>query len=405
MACILALLMLLLQGIPALAEEGDALEVWVRSTYYDIITEAAAVFTEKTGQPVKVTQAANMSDDLALAISSGNTPDIVSIDCVLVPFYASIGAFKNVTAEVNALEYKDAFSDGALKLASYEGELYAVPLGPDVSVLIYNKELFAANGLDPESPPASWDELVKAAQACTNDECYGYAYPGSSVGSMMFGFCPYIWSNGGEFTSEDGSESLLNSPEAVAALQLYVDMIHQYGVTPKTISSYTSTEVKDAFSAQKIAMTIQGTSFVRKVINGELDFDAGVALIPAADGEHFSSFLGGDDIAILNDTDKADIAWQFVEYCLSEAVQVDLFSTMGLMPARADMFDHEVFQQAEEWSVIRKALEIGKAPYSLKYNELYTPFLDALQFAFNGEKTAQQAFDDAKAEIDAVLAE
>ena len=65
-AIILALLMVLLQSITATAESGDALEVWVRNKYYDIVTQAAKSFTEETGYAVNVKEAANMSDDLAL---------------------------------------------------------------------------------------------------------------------------------------------------------------------------------------------------------------------------------------------------------------------------------------------------------------------------------------------------
>ena len=89
-----------------------------------------------------------MSDDLALALSSGETPDIVSIDCVLVPYYASIGALKDITTEFSALDYKDTFSGGLLDLSTYDGKQYAVPFAPDVSVLLYNKDIFKANGLD-----------------------------------------------------------------------------------------------------------------------------------------------------------------------------------------------------------------------------------------------------------------
>ena len=150
--------------IPAQAADGDALEVWVRNSYYDEMVEASKAFTEKTGIQVNVTEPSNMSDDLALALSSGDTPDVVSIDCVLAPYYASIGALKDITEEFNGLEYKDSFSGGLLDLSNYEGEQYAVPFAPDLSVLIYNKDIFEANGLDPESPPKTWDELIEAAK-------------------------------------------------------------------------------------------------------------------------------------------------------------------------------------------------------------------------------------------------
>ena len=391
--------------IPAQAADGDALEVWVRNTYYDEMVEASKAFTEKTGIQVNVTEPSNMSDDLALALSSGDTPDVVSIDCVLAPYYASIGALKDITEEFNGLEYKDPFSGGLLDLTNYEGEQYAVPFAPDLSVLIYNKDIFEANGLDPESPPKTWDELIEAAKACTSDDCYGYVFSAADAGGMMFTFGPYIWNNGGEFTSEDGSESLLDSAEAIGALQLITDMVYEYKVTPESITSYDWTATADAFKAQKAAMIVLGSSAVGDIVNDNYDFKAGCALVPSSDGTNYASFSGGDSIAILADTDMPDEAWQFVEFCLSEEVQVGQLAASGNIPARSDLFDNEIYAGHPEYDVLRQALEVGKAPYSLKYNEMYTPWLDAVQYALNQEKTPEEAMKDAKAEIDDILAE
>lgn len=391
--------------IPAQAADGGALEVWVRNSYYDEMVEASKAFTEKTGIQVNVTEPSNMSDDLALALSSGDTPDVVSIDCVLAPYYASIGALKDITEEFNGLEYKDTFSGGLLDLTNYEGEQYAVPFAPDLSVLIYNKDIFEANGLDPEAPPKTWDELIEAAKACTSDDCYGYVFAAADAGGMMFTFGPYIWNNGGEFTSEDGSESLLDSPEAIGALQLITDMVYEYKVTPESITSYDWTAAADAFKAQKAAMIVLGSSAVGDIVNDNYDFKAGCALVPSSDGTNYASFSGGDSIAILADTDMPDEAWQFVEFCLSEEVQVGQLAASGNIPARSDLFDNEIYAGHPEYDVLRQALEVGKAPYSLKYNEMYTPWLDAVQYALNQEKTPEEAMKDAKAEIDDILAE
>lgn len=152
-------------------------------------------------------------------------------------------------------------------------------------------------------------------------------------------------------------------------------------------------------------MIVLGSSAVGDIVNDQYDFNAGCALIPSGDGERYSSFSGGDSIAIMSNTDKAEEAWQFVEFCLSEEVQVNQLAASGNIPARSDLFDNEIYAGHAEYDVLRQALEVGEAPYSLKYNEMYTPWLDAVQFALNQEKTPQEAFDDAKVEIDELLAE
>ena len=182
-------------------------------------------------------------------------------------------------------------------------------------------------------------------------------------------------------------------------------MVYEYKVTPESITSYDGTAAADAFKAQKAAMIVLGSSAVGDIVNDNYDFKAGCALIPSSDGTNYASFSGGDSIAILADTDMPDEAWQFVEFCLSEEVQVSQLAASGNIPARSDLFDNEIYAGHPEYDVLRQALEVGKAPYSLKYNEMYTPWLDAVQYALNQEKTPEEAMKDAKAEIDDILAE
>ncbi|TAH71571.1 MAG: ABC transporter substrate-binding protein [Anaerolineaceae bacterium] len=386
-------------------EAKEPLNVWVRNSYYEQLSRAAEIFTEQTGIPVKITEPSNMSDDLSLALSSGKTPDIVSIDCVLIPYYASIGALEDITSQFNNLEFKDSFTGGLLDLAKYQENQYAVPFAPDVSVLLYNKDIFEAAGLDPEKPPTTWAELIEYGQKCSSDDTYGYIYTGGYAGGMMFTFAPYIWSNGGEFTSSDGTQSMLDTEEAKEALQLFVDMVHEYKITPESITSYDWTACLDAFKSGKAAMIVLGARPVGEIVNDTYDFKAGCGLIPSPDGTTYSSFSGGDSMAILANSDKKDDAWKFIEFCLSEEFQVGELVTFGNIPARTDLFDNEHYEGHKEYQVLREALKVGQAPYSLKYNEMYAPWLDAIQFAINKEKTVDQALADAKAEIDAILAD
>lgn len=387
--------------------ENVELDVWVRDTYYDTVTIAAEKYMEQNPNvQITVTQPEDMSDQFALALSSGDTPDIVSMDCVLVPFYSSIGAFEDITEEFAALEYKDAFSEGMIRLSTYEDVQYAIPFGPDVSVLLYNKEHFREAGLDPEKGPATWDELIEYAQKLTTDDRYGYVCAAADAGGMMFTFVPYIWNNYGDVMSEDGSQSTLDQPEAIGGLQLLCDMVNEYKVTPDGITTYDWTGSKDAFTNGTASMVVLGSGAVWEFLTSENDkVDMGICLIPSSDGKEYASFSGGDSMAIVQGCENKEAAWSFIQFCLSEDIQVEEMAKFGMIPARSDLFDNEYFNANPEFQVLEEALEVGRAPYSLKYNEMYVPFLDGLQYALNGEKTAEEAFTEAAQQINAILAE
>ena len=267
------------------------------------------------------------------------------------------------------------------------------------------KDHFAEAGLDPEKGPATWDELIEYAQKLTTEDHYGYVFGAGDSGTMMFTFVPYIWCNGGDVMSADGTQSMLDQPEAVEALQLICDLANEYKVCPEGITAYGWTESQDAFLSGKASMIVLGSAAVWSMLTGEYDINAGSCLIPSKDGVTYSSFSGGDSLAMVYDCANPDVAWDFIEYCLSEDVQVEEMAQYGQLPARSDLFDNQYFEANPEFQVMREALAVGEAPYSLKYNEMYVPFLDGVQAAINGVMTAEEAFASAAQNINALLAE
>lgn len=79
--------------------------------------------------------------------------------------FADAGLVRNIAPELEG-EWKDSFSaQAALELYGRDGEYYGVPWSWGAVGFFYNKALFAQAGLDPDNPPATWDEFVAAVQA------------------------------------------------------------------------------------------------------------------------------------------------------------------------------------------------------------------------------------------------
>ena len=103
-------------------EDGDkdagkdgqtVITIWVREQMEDPITAAVKQYNEKQDK-VKVNAVVypdnELTDQLTLALSSGDVPDIVSLDDILAPYYNSQNALADVTEEFNNLDFKDSFS-------------------------------------------------------------------------------------------------------------------------------------------------------------------------------------------------------------------------------------------------------------------------------------------------------
>lgn len=386
------------------------LTVWTRDSTVEAVKSAAEKYNESQDDvTISVVEqpASQMADQLSLALSSSEAPDIVSLDCTKVPYFASIGAFADISDKYDALEYKDTFSEGMIKSGQLDGKTYALPFAPDVSVLLYNKDHYEEAGLDPETPPTTWDELIDYSQKLTNDAHYGYVYAGADAGSHMFTFMPYVWNNGGEVLSEDGTACLLNTENAIEALSMFNDLTNKYMVSPPSVTTYSWNEAQDAFLTGKASQVVLGSAAIYSFISGEHDdMNWGACLIPKGpNGTDYASFSGGDSIGITSQCENVGAAWDFIEYSLSEEVQVDELAKGGLLPARSDFFDNEYFNSTPEYQVLREALEVGHTPVSLKYDEMYVPILEAMQNCLNGEISPEEAFKTAAEEIDKIMQE
>ena len=400
----LTILTVVLSG--SVMAQDKVLSMWTRDQNEARLRPAVKIFNEQNnGIKIEVTSipANNFSDKFMAALSAGSAPDIISIDLVLVPYFSSIGAFKDISDKYESLEYKDQFIDSMVHLGTRDGNHYALPFSADVSALIYNKDHFREVGLDPNDPPQSWSELVEYSKQLTNEDHYGYVYAGGDAGGHMFTFMPYVWGNGGQVLNDDGSKAMLNSEEAVEALQLFVDMTREYKVTPPGVTSYSYTQMQDSFTSGNASMLVTGNFVVNSFNNNYPDLDYGVAMIPKHEGKSHSSFSGGELIAIPSSSEYEDAAWEFMKFAFSKEIQVDTWAKNGVIPVRKDLFNNQYFEEEPKYKIFTESLKVSNVPYTTHYNEMYNPILAGIQNATNGEISAEQAFENATEKIDRII--
>jgi multiple sugar transport system substrate-binding protein len=88
----------------------------------------------------------------------------MGLDLIYGPQFTSADQLQPITGMIDEA-YLATASQGHIDVATWEDELYGVPLYADVSALFWNKDLFQAAGLDPETPPTNLTELHDMAAA------------------------------------------------------------------------------------------------------------------------------------------------------------------------------------------------------------------------------------------------
>ncbi|MFE2975992.1 ABC transporter substrate-binding protein [Streptomyces sp. NPDC059258] len=137
----------------------------------------------------------------------------------------SINQAADITEYVKDLKaYKD-IAQPLRDAYTVDGKIYGIPRTNYSMGLLYSKPLFTKAGLDPNKPPATWDEVQAAAKkiAALGDGTVGFAeYSAQNQGGWHF--TASIYSQGGAVVSEDGKKATVDTPEGKAVLQNLKDM-------------------------------------------------------------------------------------------------------------------------------------------------------------------------------------
>ncbi|OYR95904.1 hypothetical protein DJ71_01355 [Halorubrum sp. E3] len=329
-------------------------------------------------------------------ISAGDAPEVIGLDVVQIANFAQLGALRDIGSFTSDLEYRDdVFEPLREDFVSYNDTTYAMPFWIDLSVYYYNKAHFEEAGLDPENPPATWDDFLAANEQLSTSDRVGTA---SSFGGFFF--LPTAWSNGANLFSEDGSECVINSDAGVETLEFWAEL-NQSGNSTDLVSTEWQA-AHDMFISGDASIVTSGGYALGYARDNKPDMiengNLGVGLLPAPDSNaERTSFLGGNSIVITKQAEgeALEAARDFVEWTNTDpGMQVTLDN--GYFPARSSGFDLETAQENEDiFSSFETALEQGTAPpINPNYRAVSSALYSGMAPALNGEESAQSVLDD-----------
>ncbi|MEC0167799.1 ABC transporter substrate-binding protein [Paenibacillus graminis] len=134
------------------------------------------------------------NDMLNMLMTSGQGPDVFSVDNSWLATYVNKGYLTNLTAYLGSADL-NRFPEWARDYAHsplFKGGVYFIPSSIETVRLIYNKQLFRSAGLDPEQPPVTFAEVKQAAARISRNGVgvnkYGFALAaGDSQDSLQTG--------------------------------------------------------------------------------------------------------------------------------------------------------------------------------------------------------------------------
>ncbi|GAA2078122.1 ABC transporter substrate-binding protein [Microbacterium hatanonis] len=383
-------------------DDGSTLTLWTRAPLERQAKLLVEAYNDSHENQVELTVVPN--DDyvakVGAAAGSDGLPDLFAADIVYVPNWTEQGLFQDITEQIDGLDYKDSINQGHLTAGTYDGAEYVLPFVLDLSMLMWNKDLFTEAGLDPEVAPSTLGEFAdaaKAVQALGKDGVSGTSTGLNCGGCLLFTWFPTIWASGEDVLGAEGTESLLASDTAQEVYATWKDLYDSGAIAPGSAEETGATWVAEFQEGNVGIMPYPAT------LLSSLDFDAGVAGIPGVD-DGVSTFVGGDGIGLSKDSKQAAQAWNFLSWLMSEDAQVEVLAKDGNAVSRSDLADNEYSAADPRLVTINEVASQGDTPVSANFQQAFnapgSPWLTLVRNAVMGDGSSIEADND---EITAIL--
>jgi len=277
---------------------------------------------------------------------------------------------------------------------SYGGHICSLPFNNSTMVMYYNKDLMTAAGLDPESPPTTWDELYDQAKAIVE------ANPGAigvEVRGTDWWLKALILQNGGQIMNKDSSAPAFASEAGYGALEYWKKLIDD-GLMPAAQHR----DSRDLFLAGQVGFFMSSTGNIGRVKKGA-QFEWNVAPLPCH--VQCGATPGGAALALFpSDKTHEDATWRFLRWLVLPENSARFAAKTGYVPISKSALDSAevklLFSQEPYYQVGFDQLAIASQyPHFWEMGTMDGLLRDAIEQVEIGGKTPQEALDEAAAKL------
>lgn len=310
----------------------------------------------------KLYDGAAWNEALSAARAADIAPDIICAD------YASVANnyIKGYTLNLKDLIPQDAWDDLLDSARSFVtvGDAYAAypwMMEPAV-VMYYDKDAFTEVGLDPDSPPTTWDELVEYSKQLTTADRFGMDI------DLTYNFWSWTYTNNKDYMlSNDWSTANIDS-QGMRDLAEFYKSIRNDGFASQTALKEQNAGVY-AVLEERSAISFSGSWGIGEINNNypEKISRIGVAAAPTQDGSPFNATSGGWSFAVDAHATYPQEAADFIYYMLGSTAEnvADFFvaANFAKFTTRKSVADYLVANTAASQDERIQTIQADIMPY------------------------------------------
>ncbi|WP_350350768.1 extracellular solute-binding protein [Microbacterium sp. A8/3-1] len=319
------------------ADATGPIDVWLSNNEQEVEWGKAVVEAWNAEHPdEKVTAqeipAGSSSEEaITAAITAGTAPCLVyNVAPAAVSGWVKQGGLVDLSTIDGGSDYITE-RGGDVESYSTDGSYYQLPWKSNPVMVMYNKALFTAAGIDAENPQMNtYDAFLEGAQKIVDSGVQSAIWPAptSEFYQPWFDYYPlYLAETDGTMLVEDGKATI--DSDAGRTVAEFWATVYKDKLAPNEAAT------DDAMSAGTTAMQLAGPWAIPSYAE---TVDVGFMPVPTSDGrENPVTFADSKSVSMFTACENQGTAWEFLKFSTSVESDGQFLEATGQMPMRTDL--------------------------------------------------------------------
>ena len=331
-------------------------------------------------------------DKLMTMMAAGTPPDVMYLQDTALPNFVAKGVLLNLNEfakEDKEFNISDFYPAG-IKLGSIDGKLYLVPRVTGVVVVFYNKKLFDEAHIPYPEKDWKWDDLYKIGKALTRDINNDARIDQWGIAGLdnIVAWTNLINQNGGSLFNKDKTKCLIDSPEAIEAVEFFKKLFDSKALVSTynlSTSGLGGMELAQAFASGRVAMVFSDVGYLANYLK---TMSWGVVEPPMQKKK--ASHAGSLGYTVSSKTKYPGESWKLVKFLVSPEFMREMIGKDVGYPSRKSVskeFFSRFFGQNADIDVFENTMKYGIYEQQLeKFSECLTYLIEIMDVASGAKK-------------------
>lgn len=336
---------------------------------------------------------------LNTGFASGTAADVINYSLASIGSRVPLGQYEALGSYVEGWEGMDDIYASIVEAGSVGDELYGIGYLADARMLVINTELFEEAGLDPNTPPTNWEELLECHEKLVKKDENGNVIQ-TGLGIPTNGTNINHWleifaaQNGVKNLVDEATDEILFNNEASVEAMNYLKQLCDIGL----VAWDNAQADQNPFKNGTAAMSIMNADEFNSANTGDLE--GKLKMAPMFGKEKQATFCGVHFMFMNADSEKKEAAWKLIEFLCSKESMQKYCETVGSTPVRESLRDWYIGENGEEAEIVLDAISIGQGSPKVPYSQTMFNIVDeAMERVFYGDASVEDALNEAAEEM------